>query len=77
MIKVSSIQQLPDDQCVDLLIEVIRNICNPLCATSHFISTPAKAGGLGFQDPTAEVDVQTITQAIKMLSSSDPFVSLG
>ena len=58
------------------LIEVIRNICNlPLRATSHIIFAPIKVGGLGFQDPTAEVDVQTITQAIKMLSSSDPFVS--
>jgi hypothetical protein len=58
------------------LIEVVRSICNlPLRATSHFVFAPIKVGGLGFQDPKAEVDVQTVVQAIKMLSSSDPFVS--
>jgi hypothetical protein len=58
------------------LIEVVRSICNlPLRATSHIIFASSKAGGLGFQDPLAEVDVQTVVQAIKMLSSSDPFVS--
>ena len=58
------------------LIEVVRSICNlPLRATSHFVFAPIRVGGLGFQDPTAEVDVQTVVQAIKMLTSSDPFVS--
>ncbi len=58
------------------LIEVVRSICNlPLRATSHIIFASAKTGGLGFQDPYDKVDVQTIVQAIKMLSSKDPFVS--
>ncbi len=44
-------------------------------ATSHIIFASSKVGGLGFQDLLFEVDVQTIVQAIEMLSSSDPFVS--
>jgi hypothetical protein len=58
------------------LIEVVRSICHlPLRATTHIIFASTKAGGLGFQDPYDEVDVQTVVQAIKMLSSKDPFVS--
>ncbi len=58
------------------LIESIRSICNlPMRATSHIIFASSKAGGLGFQDPLTEVDIQTVVQAIKMLSSDDPFVS--
>jgi hypothetical protein len=58
------------------LVEVVRSICNlPTRATSHIIFASSKAGGLGFQDPVTEVDVQTVIQAIKMLSSSDPFIS--
>ena len=58
------------------LVEVVRSICNlPVRATSHIIFASSKVGGLGFQDLLFEVDVQTIVQAIKMLSSSDPFVS--
>ena len=58
------------------LIESIRSICNlPMRATSHIIFASSNAGGLGFQDPLTEVDIQTVVQAIKMLSSDDPFVS--
>jgi hypothetical protein len=32
-------------------------------------------GGLAFQDPLVEVDIQTVVPSIKMVSSSDPFVS--
>ena len=58
------------------LIEVVCSICNlPLRATSHIIFASSKACGLDFQDPLAEVDIQTVVQVIKMLSSSNPFVS--
>ncbi|XP_046856059.1 uncharacterized protein LOC124449153 [Xenia sp. Carnegie-2017] len=58
------------------LIEVVRSICNlPLRATTHYIFSSIKSGGLGLQDPAAEVDVQTVVQAIKMLSSSDKTVA--
>ena len=58
------------------IIEVVRNICNlPSRATQHIIFATAKAGGLAPQDPTLEADIQTIVQAIKMLSSTDPVVA--
>ena len=58
------------------LIEVVRNICKlPSRATQDIIFASAKAGGLGLQDPILEVDIQTIVQALKMLSSSDPVVA--
>ena len=58
------------------LIEVVRNICKfPSRATHDIIFASAKVGGLGLQDPILEVDIQTIVQAIKMLSSSDPVVA--
>lgn len=57
------------------LIEVVRSILNlPQRATFHIIFESTKAGGLAFQDPLAEVDVQKVVQAIKMLSSSDLFM---
>ena len=58
------------------LIDVVRYICNlPTRATQHIIFATAKAGGLALQDPNLEADVQTIVQAIKMLSSTDPIVA--
>ena len=58
------------------LIAVVRSIGNlPLHATSHFVFAARKSGGLAFQDPLAEVDIQTIVHALKMLSSKDPFVA--
>lgn len=58
------------------LVEVVRSICNlPHRATSLIIFASTKVGGLGFQDPFTEVDIQTVVQAIRMLSSSDPCVS--
>ena len=54
----------------------MRNICNlPSRATQHIIFVTAKAGGLALQDPSLEADIQTIVQAIKMLSSADPIVA--
>lgn len=58
------------------LIQIVRSILNlPTRASSHIIFASRKVGGLAFQDPLVEVDIQTVVQAIKMLSSSDPFVS--
>lgn len=58
------------------LIEVVRNICKlPTRATQDIIFASAKVGGLGLHDPILEVDIQTVVQALKMLSSSDPVVA--
>ena len=58
------------------LVEVVRGICNlPMRGSSLIIFASTSVGGLGLQDPLAEVDVQTVVQAIRMLSSSDPFVA--
>ena len=58
------------------LIAAVKSICNlPNQATSHYIFAHKKTGGLAFQAPTAEVDVQAVVQAIKMLSSNDPTVA--
>ena len=57
------------------LIQIVRSILNlPTRASSHIIFASRKVGGIAFQDPLVEVDIQTVVQAIKMLSSSDPFV---
>ena len=58
------------------LIETIRSICSlPTRATTHYIFASKRAGGLGLTDPLIENSLQTIVQAIKMLSSSDPTVA--
>ena len=58
------------------LIEIVRSILNlPTRACNAIVFASKKVGGLGLQDPIAELDVQTVVQAIKMLSSSDPFVA--
>jgi hypothetical protein len=58
------------------LVEIVRSIMHlPTRASSCIIFASRNVGGLAFQDPLVEVDIQTIVQAIKMVSSSDPFVS--
>ncbi|CAB4031286.1 Hypothetical predicted protein [Paramuricea clavata] len=58
------------------LVEVVRSIMHlPTRASSCIIFASRKVGGLAFQEPSVEVDIQTVVQAIKMVSSSDPFVS--
>ena len=58
------------------LVSSIKSICNlPNRATTHYVFAHKRSGGLGFQDPSEDVDVQTVVQAIKMLSSLDPTVS--
>ena len=58
------------------LIVTIRSICSiPTRATTHYIFASKRSGGLGFTDPCVENHLQTVVQAIKRLSSSDPSVS--
>lgn len=43
------------------LICVVRKICDlPTRASTYYIFASKQAGGLGFQDPTRECDIQTI-----------------
>ncbi len=58
------------------LIATVKNICHlPTRATTHYIFASKQAEGLGLTDPVKENSIQTIVQAIKMLSSTDPMVS--
>ena len=58
------------------LISTIRSVCTlPSRASTHYIFASKRVGGLGFTDPCTENHLQTVVQAIKMLSSSDPTVS--
>ena len=58
------------------LVEVVRSILNiPTHASSCIIFASRSVGGLAFQDLLAKVDIQTVIQAIKKSSSSDPLVS--
>ena len=67
-------QSLTDYQAT--LVRVIRKICDlPNHATTNYIFASRRAGGLGFQDPLRECDFQTIVQAIRMLSSTDPTIA--
>lgn len=59
-----------------LLLKAVRDICNlPTRASASYIFAGKSAGGLAFQDPTVESDLQAIVQAIRMLSSSDDKVT--
>ena len=55
-----------------LLVKAIREICSlPNRATANYIFASKAAGGLAFQDPTKESDLQAIVQALRILSSAD------
>ena len=55
------------------LIETLRHICDlPQRSTQAYFFASKCTGGLAFQDPKNEVDVQCIVQAIRMLTSADP-----
>ena len=57
-------------------VRVLRQTCalpNRSCVAYFFASKCS--GGLAFQDPLREIDIQTVTQAIKILSSSDTTVA--
>ena len=58
------------------LIRTIRAICSlPTRATTHYIFAAKHAGGLGLTDPLTKNHIQTVVQALKMLSSTDPAVA--
>ena len=58
------------------LLKAVRNICSlPTRASATYIFARKYAGGLAFQDPTVESDLQAIVQALRILSSPDTAVS--
>ena len=59
-----------------LLLKAVRDICSlPTRASASYIFAGKYAGGLAFQDPTVESDLQAIVQAIRILSSPDTTIS--
>ena len=55
------------------LVRTLREICNlPQRSTQPYFFASKTTGGLALQDPSAEVDIQCIVQAVKILSSADP-----
>ena len=59
------------------LISTLKRICHlPIRATNHYFFASQSAGGLGLQDPIAEVHVQKVIQAIKMLNCRNQNVKL-
>ena len=58
------------------LIRTIPAICSlPTRATTHYIFAASRVGGLGLTDPLTDNNFQTVVQAMKMLSSTDPAVA--
>ena len=58
------------------LLKAVRDICSlPTRASATYIFAGKCAGGLAFQDPTVESDLQAIVQALRILSSPDTTVS--
>lgn len=58
------------------LVTTVRDICNlPTRSTQAYLFAHKSAGGLALQDPWQEVDIQTVVQAVRMLSSNDPLVT--
>ena len=54
------------------LIGTSKRICHlPIRATNHYFFSRQSVSGLGLQDPCAEVHVQTIIQAVRMLNYQD------
>ena len=59
-----------------LLVKALRDICSlPTRASGSYFFASKRVGGLAFQDPTIELDLQAIVQAIRILSSSDEVVA--
>ena len=59
------------------LISTLKKICHlPIRATNHYFFANQFAGGLGLQDPIAEVHVQKVMQAVKMLNCRDQNVKI-
>ena len=58
------------------LARVLRDVCSlPDRAASLYFFASKRMGGLAFQEPRTECDVQAIVQAVRILSSSDPAVA--
>ena len=58
------------------LISTLKRLCHlPIRATNHYFFASQSAGGLGLQDPIADVHVQKVIQAIKMLNCRDQNVN--
>ena len=54
------------------LIATLKRICHlPIRATNHYFFSRQAVGGLGLQDPCADVHVQKIIQAVRMLNCQD------
>ena len=69
----------PEKQSLDeyqrTLSRALRDICSlPNRATPSYFFAHKKVGGLAFQEPRTECDIQAIVQAVRILSSSDPAV---
>ena len=70
----------PVMQSLDLyrstLVRTLRDICSlPNRATAAYFFASKRTGGLAFQDPRTECDVQAIVQAVRILASDDPAVA--
>lgn len=70
----------PEKQSLDTykktLSQALRDICClPNRASPAYFFAHKKVGGLAFQDPRTECDVQAIVQAVRILSSSDPNIT--
>ena len=57
------------------MVKLARKICNlPAWATTNYVFGDRQVGGLGLMDHNRDADIQTVTQAIRMLSSPDNIV---
>ena len=64
------------DQYRSMLVRTLRDICNlPNRATAAYFFASKRTGGLSFQEPRTECDVQAIVQAVRILASQDPAVA--
>ena len=64
------------DQYRSTLVHTLRDICNlPNRAMVAYFFASKRTGGLAFQEPLTECDVQVIVQAVHILSSADPAVA--
>ena len=64
------------DQYRSMLVRTLRDICKlPNRATAAYFFASKRTGGLSFQEPRTECDVQAIVQAVRILASQDPAVA--
>ena len=59
-----------------MLVRTLRDICSlPNRAAAAYFFACKRTGGLSFQNPRTECDVQSIVQAVRILASQDPAVA--